>query len=62
MRACSLGHLGTSPTRAPRSSRSCSANPTFGRRGRGLIGRLIRLPELFARVLEGLAKAGLTLD
>ena len=62
MRACSLGHLGSFAEARSEAVETLQRKPDFGRRGRGLIGRLIRLPELFARVLEGLAKAGLTLE
>jgi len=36
--------------------------PDFARNGRTLIGRILKLPELQARVSDGLAKAGLALD
>ena len=36
--------------------------PDFARRGRTLIGRVLKLPDLQARVADGLAKAGLVLD
>jgi hypothetical protein len=35
--------------------------PDFTSRGRDLIGRLVKFPDLVERVVEGLGKAGLAL-
>ena len=39
-----------------------NGTPDFARRGRTLIGRLIKFPDLSDRIVDGLAKAGLVLD
>jgi len=39
-----------------------AVRPDFARRGRTLIGRLIKFPDLFDRIVDGLGKAGLVLD
>jgi tetratricopeptide (TPR) repeat protein len=61
MRACCLGHLGRMEEAQVEVAELLRAKPDFGRRGRTLIGRLLKPPELRARVAEGLAKAGLVL-
>ena len=62
MRACCLGHLGRLDEARAEVAGLVRPKPDFARRGRILIGRLLKLPELQARVAEGLAKAGLALD
>jgi len=62
MRACSLAHLGRLAEARVEVEELLRAKPDFARRGRTLIGRLIKLPDLFDRIVDGLAKAGLTLD
>jgi adenylate cyclase len=62
MRACCLGHLGRLEEAQVEVAEVLRHKPDFARRGRTLIGRILKLPELQARVADGLAKAGLTLD
>ena len=61
-RACSLGHLGRLTEAKLETAELLARKPDFVSRGRALIGRVIRLPELFECVLQGLGKAGLVLD
>jgi adenylate cyclase len=61
-RACCLGHLGRLPEARREVADLLEVKPDFARRGRTLIGRLVKFPDLFDRVVDGLAKAGLTLD
>ncbi len=60
-RACSLGHLG-SPQAKAEVAELLARKPDFASRGRALIGRWIKRPELLERVLVGLRRAGLALD
>ena len=62
MRASCLGHLGRLEEARVEVAELLRTNPDFARRGRTLIGRLLKLPDLQARVADGLAKAGLVLD
>jgi hypothetical protein len=62
MRACSLGHLRRLSEAKAEIAEVLERKPDFVRRGRTLIGRLIRTPDLFERVLQGLSKAGLALS
>ena len=62
MRACSLAHLGRVPEARVEVEELLRAKPDFARRGRTLIGRLIKFPDLLDRIADGLAKAGLALD
>ena len=62
MRACCLGHLGRLEEARVEVAELLRTKPDFASRGRTLIGRLLKLPELQARVVDGLAKAGLVLD
>jgi adenylate cyclase len=63
MRACCLGHLGRVDEAKHEAAELLRRKPDFVSRGRTLIGRYIKLPpELFGRVVDGLGKAGLTLD
>jgi adenylate cyclase len=61
-RACCLGHLGRLPEAKRELADLLAARPDFARRGRTLIGRLIKFPDLLDRMTDGLAKAGLVLD
>jgi adenylate cyclase len=60
-RACCLGHLGRLPEARRELADLLKARPDFARRGRTLIGRLIKFPDLFDRIVDGLGKAGLEL-
>jgi adenylate cyclase len=62
MRACSLGHLGRLPEAKAAATELLKKKPDFPSRGRALIGRIVKLPDLFERVVDGLGKAGLELD
>jgi adenylate cyclase len=62
MRACCLGHLGRLEEARVEVAELLRTKPDFARRGQTLIGRLLKSPELQARVANGLAKAGLALD
>jgi adenylate cyclase len=62
MRACCLGHLGRLPEARLEVAELLASMPDFAGRGRALIGRLIKFPDLFERIVEGLGKAGLALD
>jgi adenylate cyclase len=62
MRACCLGHLGRIPEARLEVADLLASRPDFASRGRMLIGRLIKFPDLFERVVGGLGKAGLALD
>jgi adenylate cyclase len=62
MQACCLGLLGRGAEAASQVADLLRARPDFQRRGRTLIGRLIRLPELHQQIVTGLAGAGLELE
>jgi adenylate cyclase len=62
MRACCLGHLGRFAEARLELAELRRRKPDFERRGRTLIGRHIKFPDLLERVVAGLAKAGLKLD
>jgi tetratricopeptide (TPR) repeat protein len=62
MRACCLGHLGRREEAAEEVAELLVKKPDFPTRGRTLIGRLIKFPDLVERVVDGLGKAGLALD
>jgi tetratricopeptide (TPR) repeat protein len=62
MRACCLGHLGRAAEAKHELAELRQRKPDFVSRGRVLIGRHIKFPDLFERVVQGLAKAGLKLD
>jgi tetratricopeptide (TPR) repeat protein len=62
VRACCLGHLGRLEEARVEVAELLRTKPGFARSGRRLIGRLLKLPELQARVADGLAQAGLVLD
>jgi adenylate cyclase len=61
MRGSCLGHLGRLEEAQIELAELRRAKPGLARRGRTLIGRILKLPELQTRVAEGLAKAGLAL-
>jgi hypothetical protein len=62
MRACSLGHVGRREEAKLEVAELLARKPAFARRGRTLIGRLIKFPDLIDRIADGLSKAGLALD
>ncbi len=62
MRAVSLGLLGRRAEAKRAVAELLRQKPDFKSRGRTLIGRYIKFPELHARIVDGLAKAGLALD
>ena len=62
MRACSLGHLGRLEEARVEVGELLAKKPDFASRGRTLIGRLVKFPDLLESVVEGLEKAGLELD
>ncbi len=61
MQACSLGLLGRASEAGDAVAQLQRTQPDFRHRGRELIGRLIKFPDLQARIVEGLARAGLEL-
>ena len=61
MRACCLGLLGRRSEAAREVGELLVDKPDFARRGRTLIGRLVKLPDLLDRVVCGLAKVGVAL-
>jgi adenylate cyclase len=62
MRASSLGHLGRRAEAKHEVAELLRRKPNFHSRGRVLIRRYLKFPDLEACVVEGLAKAGLKLD
>ena len=62
MRACCLGHLGRPEDARGPIADLLRTKPDFTSRGRTLISRILKHPEMQARVADGLAKAGLVLD
>lgn len=62
MRASSLGLLGRKKEAKLEAAELIRQKPDFARRGRTLIGRYMKFPELQTRIVSGLAKAGLALD
>jgi adenylate cyclase len=62
MRACCLGHLGRREEARVEVAELLATKPDFPSRGRTLIGRHIKFPDLLERVVGGLGKAGLALD
>jgi adenylate cyclase len=62
MRASCLGHLGRLEEARMEVGELLAKKPDFPARGRTLIGRLVKFPELLERVVEGLEKAGLAMD
>ena len=61
-RACSLGHLGRVAEAKSEVAELLARKPDFASRGRSLIGRLVKFPELVETIVDGLEKAGLVLD
>lgn len=61
MRASCLGHLGRRAEAKAEVAELLRSKPDFASRGRTLIGRLVKFPDLFESVVGGLAKAGLKL-
>jgi tetratricopeptide (TPR) repeat protein len=62
MRACCLGHLGRPEEAQSEVAELLRRKPEFPGRGRTLLGRLVKFPDLVGRIADGLAKAGLALD
>lgn len=62
MRACCLGHLGRATEAKAEVAELLRLKTDFVSRGRTLIGRLVRFPDLFERVVDGLGKSGLGLS
>ena len=62
MRACCLGHLGRRAEAKPELAELLQKKPDFARRGRTLIGRYIKFPDLLEQIVDGLRKAGLKLE
>jgi adenylate cyclase len=61
MRASCLGLLGRTAEGRAEVAELLARNPRFAARGRTLLGHYIKFPELLDRVVEGLARSGLTL-
>ena len=62
MRACCLGHLGRLEEAKLEVAELLATKPDFPSRGRTLIGRHVKFPDLLESVVGGLEKAGLQLD
>jgi adenylate cyclase len=62
MRVCCLGHLGRLGPAKVEVAELLQRKPDFARRGRTLIGRLLKFPDLHQHVVDGLEKAGLVLE
>lgn len=62
MRACALGHLGRVDEARLEVAELLTRKPDFRRRGRVLIGRHIKFPELVELVADGLLRGGLALE
>jgi adenylate cyclase len=61
-RACCLGHLGRLEEARVELAELLAKKPDFPSRGRVLLGRMIKFPDLLDLVADGLARAGLALD
>jgi len=61
-RACCLGLLGRKEEARAEVAEILARKPDFASRGRALIGRLVKFPDLLDRVVDGLGRAGLALD
>jgi hypothetical protein len=62
MRACCLGHLGRHEEAKREVAELLATKPDFPSRGRTLIGRHVKFPDLLESVVGGLEKAGLSMD
>jgi adenylate cyclase len=62
MRASCLGHLGRREEAGVEVAELLAQKPDFPSRGRTLIGRFVKFPDLLESAVEGLEKAGLALD
>jgi adenylate cyclase len=62
MRACCLGHLGRLAEAKREAAELLQTKPDFASRGRTLIGRYIKFPDLLECIVDGLGKAGLAVD
>ncbi len=62
MRACALGHLGRIDEARLEVAELLTKKPDFRQRGRVLIGRHVKFPDLVERVADGLRRSGLTLE
>ena len=61
LRACCLAHLGRAEEARAEVAEILRGTPDFAARGRIMLGRLIKLPEVMGLIVDGLAKAGLRL-
>jgi len=62
MRACCLGLLGREEEAMAEVAELLAKKPDFPSRGRALIGRLVKFPDLLESVAGGLGRAGLAID
>lgn len=62
MRAACLGLLGRIPEAQAEAALILRRKPDFAARGRILIGRYVKFPEVMAPIVAGLARAGLELE
>jgi tetratricopeptide (TPR) repeat protein len=62
MRACCLGHLDRRSEAGQELAELLRLKPDFEAGGKRLIGHLIKFPDVFDRVVDGLALAGLRLS
>jgi adenylate cyclase len=62
MRASSLGLLEKAADARLEIAELLGQKPDFASRGRTIIGRLVKFPDLVETIVDGLAKAGLALD
>ncbi len=61
MRACCLGHLGRREEARGEVAELLRRKPDFPSRGRTLIGRHVKFPDLLQTIVDGLERAGLAL-
>jgi tetratricopeptide (TPR) repeat protein len=61
MQAACLGHLGRTREARQAAAELLDTRPDFASRGRTLIGRLVKVPDLPECIVDGLGKAGLAL-
>jgi len=61
MRACCLGLLDRGAEAEMEVADLLQRRPDFAERGRALIGRLVKLPDVMSLIVEGMARAGLKL-